>query len=439
MPASRLKSFNYAVGMFGTSIPINMLKTYAAYFYVDMMGLTTKNVATILFIYTFIDAIDNPVYGFFSDRTRTRWGRRRPWLVVSTPLMVLGLVFFYNPPADMPLTALFYYAAVFYIFTGTLDSMVNANYGALFPELFTTDASRAVTNALRQAFQLLAMIISVALTPMVAGALGYGNTSIVYGFLGGAVILYMALTSREVPVREEDEKPELWHSIKSLFINRKFWIAGLANAFYSAAMSLVLASVPFFVKYALELPDSQATFLLAPVLIVAAGCVFIWAALVRKFSVIPVWRAALATLGAAFVALYFARCFTSALICSVLVGFGFSGVIATMDLIGAKIMDEDKAKYRLRREGIIASALGFMNRLNGLFVSLAFLLVNVLYGFESGEVPGSQPGSASRFLLTLFPMLLMAISLAFSFFINFKKEKAEGQDSPAAAAGGTGR
>ena len=90
MPASRLKSFNYAVGMFGTSIPINMLKTYAAYFYVDMMGLTTKNVATILFIYTFIDAIDNPVYGFFSDRTRTRWGRRRPWLVVSTPLMVLG-------------------------------------------------------------------------------------------------------------------------------------------------------------------------------------------------------------------------------------------------------------------------------------------------------------------------------------------------------------
>ena len=174
---------------------------------------------------------------------------------------------------------------------------------------------------------------------------------------------------------------------------------------------------------------------MAPVTIVAAGCLYL-AALVRKFSVIPVWCRP--GRSAAFVSLFCAL-FTSALICSVLVGFGFSGVIATMDLIGAKIMDEDKAKYRLRREGIIASALGFMNRLNGLFVSLAFLLVNVLYGFESGEVPGSQPGSASRFLLTLFPMLLMAISLAFSFFINFKKEKAEGQDSPAAAAGGTGR
>ncbi len=436
MSASRFKSFNYAVGMFGTSIPINLLKTYATYFYVDKMGLTTTNIATILFIYTFIDAADNPVYGFFSDRTRTRWGRRRPWLVISTPLMVLGLIFFYNPPAHISLKSLFYYAAFFFIFTGTLDSMVNANYGALFPELFTTDASRAATNALRQAFQLVAMIISIALTPMVASAIGYGTTSIIYGILGGAVILYMALTSREVPVRQEEEKPALWHSIKSLLINRKFWIAGLANAFYSAAMALVMAAVPFFVKYALELPEGQATFLLAPVLIVAVGCVFIWAALVRKFSVIPVWRAALGTLGVAFVALYFARSFTAALLCSILVGFGFSGVIATMDLIGAKIMDEDKEKYQLRREGIIASALGFMNRLNGLFVSLAFLLVAALYGFESGEVPGSQPDSAARFLITIFPMALMALSLVFSFLIDFREEEADRQASPAAASGG---
>ncbi len=57
-------SFRYAIGMFGTSIPINMFKTYAAVFYVVSLGLSTTNYALILFIYTFIDAIDNPVYGF---------------------------------------------------------------------------------------------------------------------------------------------------------------------------------------------------------------------------------------------------------------------------------------------------------------------------------------------------------------------------------------
>ena len=123
--------------------------------------------------------------------------------------------------------------------------------------------SRASTNALRQAFQLVAMIISIALTPMVTKALGYSLTSILYGLLGGGVILYMAFTSRETHVHADEEKPSLGAASTSLFTNRKFWVAGFANAFYSAAMSLVLVSMPFFVKYALELPESQTTFLFA--------------------------------------------------------------------------------------------------------------------------------------------------------------------------------
>lgn len=419
MSESKLKSFNYAVGMFGTSIPINMLKTYAAIYYVDKLGLTTPQFSLILLIYTFIDAIDNPVYGFLSDRTRTKYGRRRPWLVIGTPLLVLGLIGFFSPPG-LAGNALLVYAMLFYILTGTLDSVINANYGALFPELFRTDASRASTNALRQAFQLVAMIISIALTPMVTSAIGYQLTAIIYGILGGAVILYMSITSREVKVDDEEEKPRLWDSLKNLFANRKFWIAGFANAFYSAAMSLVLASMPFFVKYRLQIPDAQSTILFASVLIIAIVCVAVWARFVRKFSLIPVWRAALASLAVAFIPLYFANSLVTAIIGSVLVGFGFAGVITTMDLIGAKIMDEDTSKHNVRREGIISNALGFMNRLNGLFTSLAFLLVFRIFGFESGLNPGPQPGDAARFLLTIFPTAMMIISFAFSFFIDFK-------------------
>ena len=153
MSEPRAKSFNYAIGMFGTSIPINMLKTYAAIYYVDRLGLTTPQMATILLVYTFIDALDNPVYGFLSDRTRTRWGMRRPWLVIGAPLLVLTFVAFYSTPAFLAGRSLFAYAMLFYILAGTLDSVINANYAALFPELFRTDASRASTNALRQAFQ----------------------------------------------------------------------------------------------------------------------------------------------------------------------------------------------------------------------------------------------------------------------------------------------
>jgi GPH family glycoside/pentoside/hexuronide:cation symporter len=310
---------------------------------------------------------------------------------------------------------------LFYVLTGTLDSVINANYAALFPELFPTDDARARTNAMRQAFQLVAMILSIALTPVVTDLLGYGLTALLYGLLGGAVILYMTFTCRERDPEPEEARPGLGKALKDLVTNRKFWIAGFANAFYSAAMSLVLASVPFYVQYALRLSSGQSTFLLAAVLIIAIACVAIWAFLVRRFTLMPVWRAALAILALTFIPLYFAGSLITAVICSALVGFGFAGVITTMDLIGAKIMDEDTQKHHLRREGIIANALGFMNRLNGLFTSAAYFLVFRLYGFESGDNPGAQPDSAARFLMTIVPPVLMVISFAFSWFIDFKK------------------
>jgi GPH family glycoside/pentoside/hexuronide:cation symporter len=375
----------------------------------------------MMLIYAFIDALDNPIYGFLSDRTRTRWGRRRPWLAIGAPLLILCLIAFYNLPAFLAGNSVFAYCMLFYILTGTLDSVINANYAALFPELFPDDAVRAKTNAMRQAFQLVAMIISIALTPMVTDALGYGLTAVIYGLLGGGVILYMTFSCREREPQPEEAKPGLWKALKDLLTNGKFWIAGFANAFYSAAMSLVLATVPFYVKYALGLSSGQSTFLLAAVLLIAIGCVAVWAWLVKKYTLMPVWRAALGTLALTFIPLYFANSLVTAVVCSALVGFGFAGVITTMDLIGARIMDEDTQKHHLRREGIIANALGFMNRLNSLFTGGAYLLVASLYGFQSGDNPGTQPDAAARFLMTIVPPALMVISFAFSWFINFKK------------------
>lgn len=421
MKSEKMKTFNYSVGMFGTSIPINLLKTYAVSFYVVSLGVTTAQWATILLIYTFIDAADNLVYGYLSDRTRTRWGRRRPWLVIGAPLLVLCLVLFFTPPANLQGNALYIYAMLFYILTGTLDSVINANYGALFPELFTTDASRAKANALRQAFQLVAMIISIALTPMVVDALGWQMTAIAYGLLGGAVILYMALTSEEKPFSAEEQKPQLWHSILSIVGNKHFWVAGITNAFYSAAMGLVMAGLPIYAKYTLGISSGQQSILFGGVLLMAIGSVALWASWVRKYDLVKVWRAALAALALSYIPMFFANTFITALICAMLVGFGFAGVITTMDLIQARVMDSDQAKHKVRREGIISNALGFMNRLNGLFTSAAFLLVGVLFGFISGDEPGPQPDMAARFLLTVFPFVMMLLSIGASYLSDFRR------------------
>lgn len=429
----RTGPFRYAVGMFGTSIPINMFKTYAASFYVIDHGVTAKQYALVLFLYTFLDAIDNPVYGFLSDRTRTKWGRRRPWLVIGAPLLALCFAAFYNFPSFLSGNSLFVYMLLMYMLTGTIDSLINANYGALFPELFKTDAERAKTNAMRQAFQLVAMVVSIALTPLVTKALGYGTTAIIYGILAAVVIIYCAVGCRENEPEETGEKPKLWNTIKVMLTNPKFWLFGLTNAFYSAAMALVMQAVPFFVKYTLGLDGLYNTVLMGVVLLLAMGGVAIWAVLVKKHSVMPIWRAALIVLAAAFVPLYFMTGLIGAILASCAVGFGFAGVITTMDLVGARIMDEDTRKHNLRREGTYASAMGFMNRLSGLFTSLAFLLVGSLYGFVSGDDPGPQPQNAARFLLTVFPFCVMILSVTISRFLKFPEI-----DAPVSGGAGKG-
>lgn len=424
-------AFRYAIGMFGTSIPINMFKTYASAYYVIGRGLPTDQLALIVFIYTFVDAIDNPVYGFLSDRTRTKWGRRRPWLVIGTPLLILSFISFFSAPASLQNNSLFLFALLTYILTGTLDSLINANYGALFPELFEDDAGRAKANGMRQVFQLVAMVISVALTPLVTDYLGYSLTAVIYGILAGAVILYCTFGCKESSIDELAEKPQLLKTVRDILTNPKFWAFGLTNAFYGGAMAMVLSGIPFFVKYVLQLDGKNNTILMGAVLLAGMIGIIGWVQLVRRVDSLKVWKTALLLFALAFIPLFFTAGLVPTALACMLAGLCGGGIIATMDLMGARIMDADTARTGVRREASYSSTIGFMGRLNGLFSSAALLFVNRVYGFESGDIPGSRPEDAARFLFVIAPFVLMVLGVLCSRFLNFEhREKKTAQERP---------
>lgn len=418
MDSKKTTPFRYGIGMFGTSLAINMFRGRAAAFYVVIKGLTLENLALITLIYTFLDVIDNPIYGILSDNTRTKFGRRKIWLVIGAPLFAICFIFFYSPPAALAGAGLFAWAMAFYFITGTLDSLINANYGALFPELFPDDKTRAKTNAIRQTAQLFAMVIGLGLTPIIADKIGYTPTAIIYGAVSMAVILYMAFGVKE-PSLLQMPKAKLMPAILSIIKSRNFWIVGLANAFYSAAIGLVMATITFYVKYALDMGSTQETILLATVILIAIFGVSIWSIFVRKFGAIKVWRAAFIFLTLAFIPLYFANSLMFAIFAAVGVGIGFSGCICTMDLLGAKVLDEDYARHGIKREGIFSSTMGFMNRMSGLFISLGMFLASNIYGFKSGDDPGNHSSEAARFLLSLFPLALIAVGIVFTFLVKF--------------------
>ena len=411
--------------MFGTSMPINMFKSFAAIFYVDMLGLDMKKYSLVLFIYTFVDAIDNPVYGFLSDRTRTKWGRRRPWLIIGAPLLVLCFILFYNVPSfvESEKGMLFIYMLLMYILTGTLDSLVNANYGALFPELFQSDSERAKTNGIRQICQLFAMAISIALTPMITEKIGYRKTSLIYGILAVAVMLYSFIGCKESTNYEELEKPRLLDSIIALIKNPHFWIFGLAGAFYSAAFALISQALPFYVKYNLGLGGSSTTIMLGIVLGVAVIGIVIWSRISKKVAVMKIWRTGFIIMAIGFIPLYFAKTLPVAVVIAGVMGFGIAACLTTMDCIGAKIVDDDYQRNGIKREGIINSLMGVMNRLNGLYTSLAFYIASSCFGFVNGDEPGDNPALASKILLCVFPFAAMVVASIITFFLKLPEKK----------------
>ena len=425
-PIKKTSPYRYGFAMFGTSIPINMFKSFAAIYYVDTLGLDMKQYALIPFIYAFVDAIDNPVYGFLSDNTRTKWGRRRPWLLIGTPLLVLFFILFYNVPGAVQSdkSMLFIYMLLMYILTGTLDSLVNANYGSLFPELFKKDEERAKTNGFRQICQLFAMAISIALTPMITDAIGYQLTSVIYGVLALAVMMYCFWGCHEPEINyEELEKPKLLDSIKALVTNPRFWIFGLAGAFYSAAFSLISQALPFYVKYTLGLGGSTTTIMLGIVLGVAVLGIVIWSRLAKKIPIMTVWRTGFIVMAVGFVPLFFVKSLPYAVAIAAVMGVGIAACLTTMDCIGAKIVDDDYRKHGIKREGIINSLMGVMNRLNGLYISFAFYMTSELFGFVSGDEPGENPAMAARVLLCVFPAVAMAVASVVTFFLKFPEDK----------------
>ncbi len=416
------RPWRYALTMFGLSIAGYMYVTYGTFFYTETIGLSMQLIALGNVLYAIWDAFNDPVAGWLSDRTRTRWGRRKPWLLVSVPVFVMSSILFFSPPAALGTgVGLAVYFTVFLMLTETGNTISSVNYHSLLPELYREESNRNKANSIRQAMQLVGMIIGVSLVPMITSAIGYQTTAIVLGLLSGALIIYSILGCKERSEFSECEQPGLFASLKALATNRNFWLVSVSHFFYQSTSGLLLAGIPFYIKYTLGLPDSNATFLSAAVFVSAIPSMYLWYRLINKLGALKSWRIALAWLGASLIPMYFVSGLIPACICGVLVGVGIAGVTANLDMVNSVLIEDDAARYGVRREATFFAGISFITRLSSLTRSGVFLLLFALFGFESGDNPGLMPGTAARYMMIVFPILLMALSVGVSLLVKFKK------------------
>lgn len=428
---SKEKRFNrpwrYALAMFGLSIAGYMYTTYGTYYYTESIGLSMKLIAIGNVFFAIWDAFNDPIAGYLSDRTRTRWGRRRPWLMASVPVFILASILFFAPPSSLGTgVAMAVYFTVFMMLTETGSTISSVNYHSLLPELYREEKERNQANALRQAMQLVGMIIGVSLVPMITSGIGYRNTALVLGLISGVLIIYSILGCRERSEFSQTEQPGLAASLKALASNRNFWLVSISHFFYQSTSGLLLAGIPFYIKYALQLPDSSATFLSAAVFVSAIPSMYLWYRLINRLGTLRCWRLALTWLGLSLIPLYFVHSLLPACLGGVLVGIGIAGVTANLDMVNSVLIEDDAARYGVRREATFFAGISFITRLSSLTRSGVFMLLFVLFGFESGDNPGGMPGTAARFMMIVFPIVLMALSVGASLLVKFRTDKKEG-------------
>ncbi|WP_068779764.1 MFS transporter [Paenibacillus sp. GM2] len=410
----------YAFGMLAMMIPSQAFSSFYTYYYVDKLGLSIGLATLARTIFLIWDAVNQPIFGYWSDRTRTRFGRRRPWIFIASPLFALAFILVFSPPVNLSESGLFTWFLVMLVFYEAVAAIIWVNYGALFPELFKGDRVRTKASAIQQGYQIVAILIGTAFTPVLFNALGFGNMAVIYSLV---FLIFMALFLCFIKEDEEASKGpqlKLKEAFKATLKNKPFWLVNISNSFAQTVNGLLSATIPFYAKYVLHIPEKQNTILFAAVFVSVIPLVAVWYWLLRRMDPVKGWRLSLIMYACAVIAFWFGYNLTSGIIAGVVVGFGLAGFLVSPPMVNSRIIDLDVAKTGSRREGIYTAVSSFIVRSSGLISSVSFFVVGVIFGYESGDNPGPDPESTFRYLISVVPLILLSISIIISFFVKIE-------------------
>ncbi|PWW02772.1 GPH family glycoside/pentoside/hexuronide:cation symporter [Paenibacillus cellulosilyticus] len=418
----------YALGMFAMMVPSQAFLSYFNYYYVEKLGLGLALATIARTIYLFWDAVNNPMAGYLSDRTKTRFGRRRPWIMGSIPVFMLVFIMVFSVPRGLEDTGLFVWLVLSIVLFEGVATLLWVNYGALFPELFQGERLRAKASAVQQIYQIVALLIGTSLTPIIYGAIGFGWMSVSYSLLFGVCMIGFVLSIREREDIPQAAPMPMLEAFRVTLKNKPFWTFNIANSFAQTVNGLLGALMPFYAKYALHISERYVSVLMAAVFVSVIPLVAAWYYISRKLGGLSSWRLAFAVYGLAAVPLWFANNLGEGIVAGIIAGFGMAGFLVTPALLSSRIIDLDAERTGHRREGIYTAVAGFITRSSGLIAALAFWIVGLLYGYESGDKPGPHPETVFRVLISAVPFILLAVSFVVSLFVKLSEKRISGEE-----------
>lgn len=245
----------YGAGDLGGNLFFTVVSFHLLIFFTDTVGLSPALTGLAFTVARLWDAVTDPLMGALSDRTRTRWGRRRPYLLAGAPLLLAGVtVLFLDPGLSAP-GSLFVWALAVYGLVNTAYTVAFIPYNALTPDLAPASDQRTALNGYRMTFAVAGTLIGAAGFPALvaalgAGAPGYARAGLITGAIICAGLLVTFLTVREPPLPAPVARNAAGlRPVLQALGNRAFLLVLIPWTLHMVGISLVSPMVVFYFKY----------------------------------------------------------------------------------------------------------------------------------------------------------------------------------------------
>ena len=421
----------YGTGDFGFSMTNSIIAAFFPIFMMDVIGMTPALVAIILFVGRSWDYVNDPIIGHLSDRTRTRWGRRRPFLLFGAIPFGLSFILLWLSP-NFSQTGLVIYYSFGYIVYEALATTVYMPYFALTPELTEDYDERTKLTSFRMLFNIIGSLTAYVFPMLVIGSMVPENTrrvllmAVIAGAMAATPLIFVFLGTKEKKEYMLEKRPKFFPSLKAAFKNRPF-VFGAGIYLLTWMTILVLeTNLLIYIKYIIQ-REGQSTLIMASIFVTAIIALPIWNWAAKH------WNKRLAyIIGVAFWAVVMIVLilvgpqtpFWVIMVLCIMAGIGVSAAQVLPWAIIPDAIEWDEWKTFERHEGMFYSLITLMGKIaNSIAIPLS-LMVLEFTGYQAGAAV--QPDSAMmgiRLVIGPIPAVLLTGGIIFAIFYPLSREQ----------------
>ncbi|WP_456277557.1 glycoside-pentoside-hexuronide (GPH):cation symporter [Bacillus sp. AK128] len=422
------EKLGYGIGDLASNLVFTAVSTFLVFYYTDVAGASAAAVGTIILLSRLLDGFTDIGMGAVVDKTRSKHGKARPWLMwMAIPYTISAIMLFTVP--DLGPVAMLIYIAITYNVVHIIYTAINIPYGVLNARMTQDSYQRATLNIFRMFSALIGgMIVTLATIPLVdafgGGKLGWSVTFTIFGVLSGIIFYITFLTTKErvVAVANSESTVPIKAGVKALFKN-KYWALLVLFALVSyTGMGLSGGLSIYYAQYILGDPGLVGPLGIAGMFPIMIGLLLI-APIIKKFGKrnTMIGGFLLGLIGTV-VMLIDPTNFTLVLIGSVIRGFGTVPFMGSFFAMLADTIEYGEWKTGLRTEGLVYSAGSFGTKV-GMGLGAAAMGWSLTLGGYIGGVAEQTDSAISmiNFLFIWVPAIIALIQIAILAFYKLDK------------------